>query len=134
MPVVRMPAAPPPGVPRALGSECGLKVTQGLFASSASPATLVKTVQLAQAEITVEDSTRNVGPLSRAFHKYAGVTIIDYVAHVRLQHARMLLMNTEQRIAGIAMRCGFRESNYFCRWISRHTGLPPSKLRHTMPL
>jgi AraC-like DNA-binding protein len=74
------------------------------------------------------------GSLSRAFHKYAGVTIIDYVSQVRLQHARMLLMNTEQRIADIAMRCGFRESNYFCRWISRHTGLPPSKLRHTMPL
>ena len=50
------------------------------------------------------------------------------IRQVRLQHARMLLMNTEQRIADIALRCGFRESNYFCRWISRHTGLPPRDL------
>lgn len=69
------------------------------------------------------------GSMSRAFHKYAGVTLIDYIAQVRLQHARMLLMNTEQRISDIAERCGFREATYFCRWVNRHTGLPPSKLR-----
>ena len=71
------------------------------------------------------------GSMSRAFHRHTGVTIIDYIAQVRLQHARMLLMNTEHRISDIAMRCGFRESNYFCRWITRHTGLPPSKLRRS---
>lgn len=71
------------------------------------------------------------GSMSRAFHRHTGVTIIDYISQVRLQHARMLLMNTEQRISDIAARCGFRESNYFCRWVSRHTGLPPSKLRRS---
>ena len=69
------------------------------------------------------------GAISRAFHKYTGVTVIDYISQVRLQHAKMLLMNTEERVADIATKCGFREANYFCRWISRQTGLPPSKLR-----
>ena len=73
------------------------------------------------------------GSMSRAFHRHTGVTIIDYIAQVRLQHARMLLMNSEHRISDIASRCGFRESNYFCRWINRHTGLPPSKLRRAAP-
>jgi AraC-like DNA-binding protein len=74
------------------------------------------------------------GSLSRAFHRHTGVTIVDYIAQVRLQHARMLLMNTEQRVSDIAGRCGFREANYFCRWIARHTGLPPSKLRRSTTL
>jgi AraC family L-rhamnose operon transcriptional activator RhaR len=69
--------------------------------------------------------------MSRVFHKYTGVTIVDYIAQVRLQHARMLLMNTEERISDIANKCGFHEANYFCRWIIRHTGLPPSKLRRS---
>lgn len=71
------------------------------------------------------------GAISRAFHKYTGMTIIDYISHVRLQHAKMLLMNSEERIADIATKCGFRESNYFSRWITRQTGLPPSKFRRS---
>jgi AraC-like DNA-binding protein len=69
------------------------------------------------------------GSLSRAFRKHAGITIMNYVTQVRLQHARTLLTNTEDRVGDIAVKCGFRESNYFCRWISKHTGAPPSKLR-----
>lgn len=69
------------------------------------------------------------GAISRAFHKYTGMTIVDYISHVRLQHAKMLLMNSEERIADIALKCGFREANYFSRWITRQTGLPPSKFR-----
>jgi AraC-like DNA-binding protein len=69
------------------------------------------------------------GSLSRAFHKHAGITIMNYVTQVRLQHARTLLTNTEDRVVDIASKCGFREPNYFCRWISKHTGAAPSKLR-----
>jgi AraC-like DNA-binding protein len=69
------------------------------------------------------------GSLSRVFHKHAGITIMNYVTQVRLQHARTLLTNTEDRIGDIAVKCGFREPNYFCRWISKHTGIAPSKLR-----
>lgn len=69
------------------------------------------------------------GSLSRVFHKYTGQTIINYVTQVRLQHARTLLVHTEERIGDIASKCGFRQPNYFCRWIQKHTGTPPSRLR-----
>ncbi|HEY7089693.1 MAG TPA: helix-turn-helix transcriptional regulator [Tepidisphaeraceae bacterium] len=69
------------------------------------------------------------GSLSRVFHKYTGTTIMNYITQVRLQHARTMLLHTEDRIGDIALRCGFREANYFCRWVSKHTGIPPSKLR-----
>lgn len=69
------------------------------------------------------------GSLSRVFHKHTGVTIIEYITQVRLHHARTLLAHTQDRISDIALRCGFHEPNYFCRWIHKHTGTTPSKLR-----
>jgi len=69
------------------------------------------------------------GSLSRAFHKHTGVRMIDYLTQVRLQHARTLLLHTEERITGIAQKCGFRDVKYFCRWISKHTGISPNRLR-----
>lgn len=87
----------------------------------------------ADPELSVDVLARQLnyhrGSISRVFHKYTGVTIVDYISQVRLQHAKMMLMNTEQRVADIAIKCGFRESNYFCRWINRQTGMPPSQLR-----
>jgi transcriptional regulator GlxA family with amidase domain len=38
-------------------------------------------------------------------------------------------MHTEDRVGDVAVKCGFREANYFCRWLQKHTGLTPSKLR-----
>jgi AraC-like DNA-binding protein len=69
------------------------------------------------------------GSLSRMFHQHTGVTIIDYLTHVRLQEAQTLLKHTDYKVANISQMCGFREPTYFCRWLRKHTGMRPSELR-----
>jgi AraC-like DNA-binding protein len=71
------------------------------------------------------------GSLSRLFHKQTGVTLIEYLTHVRLQEAKSLLRYTPDKIAAVAEKCGFREATYFCRWIRKHTGKTASDLRKT---
>ncbi|HEX4054881.1 MAG TPA: AraC family transcriptional regulator [Tepidisphaeraceae bacterium] len=71
------------------------------------------------------------GSLSRLFHKQTGVTIIDYLTHVRLQEAKSLLRYTPDKIAAVAEKCGFREATYFCRWIRKHTGKTAGELRQS---
>ena len=69
------------------------------------------------------------GSLSRLFHRHTGVTLIDYLTQVRLQQARSLLQHTPDKVAEVARKCGFREMTYFCRWMRKHSGLPPTRLR-----
>jgi AraC-like DNA-binding protein len=71
------------------------------------------------------------GSLSRLFHRQTGVTIIEYLTHVRLQEAKTLLRYTPDKVAAVAEKCGFREATYFCRWIRKHTGKTARELRQS---
>jgi AraC-like DNA-binding protein len=73
------------------------------------------------------------GSLSRIFHKQTGMTIIDYIMFIRLQQAKALLQHTDEKVAWIAEKCGFRESAYFCRWLRIKTGQTARELRHAGP-
>ncbi len=81
------------------------------------------------AEHIADALTYHRGSLSRLFHKHTGVTIIEYLTHVRLQQARSLLQHTDLKIASVARKCGFRETTYFCRWIRKHAGVTARHLR-----
>lgn len=48
---------------------------------------------------------------SRFFRKYMGMTFMDYVFSIRLEHAHYDIINTDYTINEIASRCGF-EKNY----------------------
>src|SRR5688572_14283247 len=71
--------------------------------------------------------------LSRLFHRHSGITLIDYLTHVRLQEAKALLGHTPDKIAQVARKCGFREVSYFSRWMKKHTGVPPKQMRNAPP-
>ena len=70
------------------------------------------------------------GSLSRLFHKHTGITIMDFLTEARLQEAKVLLLNTNDKIADIARKCGFHEPTYFHHWFRKHTGTTPTELRH----
>jgi len=71
------------------------------------------------------------GSLSRLFHKHTGITVIDYITQVRLDHAKSLLQHTDEKVSSIARQCGFRETTYFCRWLRKHAGVTARHLRAT---
>ena len=70
------------------------------------------------------------GSMSRLFHKHTGVTIIEFITQARLHEAKKLLMHTNEKISQIGHKCGFRQSNYFCRWLRKHTGQTPREFRN----
>lgn len=74
------------------------------------------------------------GSISRLFHQHTGVTIIDYMTQVRLQEAKLRLGQTDEKIAEVGRRCGFRDPTYFCRWVRKHTGQSPKQFRRLSPV
>ena len=49
--------------------------------------------------------------------------------HVRLYHAKELILTTDKSITEIAYDCGYRELAYFSRRFSKKFGATPSSFR-----
>ena len=67
--------------------------------------------------------------LSHKFREAAGVGVHEYLTFIRLQHAALELMSTDDSITEIAFRCGFSDSNYFKDAFKRKYGLTPRNYR-----
>lgn len=67
--------------------------------------------------------------LTRNFTVQMGMTPVEYLASVRVQHAVALLKTTTLNVTEIAYRTGFTDPNYFSRSIKRATGLTPTEFR-----
>lgn len=67
--------------------------------------------------------------LSHLFQKIGNVGFNEYLTQTRLEHARQLLKGYDLKIKDIAARCGFTDSNYFCRLFRKHTERSPSEYR-----
>lgn len=65
----------------------------------------------------------------RKFHQQLGITPIDYLFQIRLQHACSLLKSSDQPIIKIAHTVGFSDSRYFATRFRRTLGLTPSQFR-----
>ncbi len=64
------------------------------------------------------------------FKKKMNLTLSAYLGQVRLQSALSMLKNSMSPLHEIAAAGGFRDVNYFCRFIKKHTGRRPSELRY----
>jgi len=65
----------------------------------------------------------------KVFHKTTGLKFTDYVARVRLEDARMELLNPNRRISEIAYDVGFQSLTQFNRTFKRVFGQSPSDFR-----
>ena len=70
--------------------------------------------------------------LMRTFQRVFQHAPIDYLIRVRIQKARELLADQEQRITDVALACGFNDSNYFTRQFRRVSGQSPRDYRRTL--
>lgn len=66
---------------------------------------------------------------SHLFKKQTGRNFIDYLIHLRIEHARTLLADTDLRVYEVAERSGFRDVKYFSKLFRRLTGATPQEYR-----
>ena len=76
----------------------------------------------------------SISALERRFKKYLSKTPLQYLADVRLENARRLLVETNLPIAVVADESGFRDASYFSRRFKRKFSLLPREFRiqHTL--
>lgn len=65
----------------------------------------------------------------RLFRRFTGKSTMEFLREYRLQIAHILLKTTEQDMAQIAVSCGFRDTNYFCRCYRQNYGHSPGRGR-----
>ncbi|MFT9848202.1 response regulator transcription factor [Aneurinibacillus sp. REN35] len=84
-------------------------------------------------ELTLESLAESVHLhpqyVSRLFKQRAGMTLTDYIVHVRLERARRLLSDTHLSIAQVGARCGWLDPNYFSRLFRKQEGITPTQYR-----
>lgn len=67
--------------------------------------------------------------ISRKFKQEFGVNLSDYVTGIRMDKAKLLLLNPHLRIAEIAASVGFQDEKYFSKVFKKATGLSPAEYR-----
>lgn len=67
--------------------------------------------------------------LSRKFKQQMGMTVTAYINEVRLNHARELLLRTDEKITKIALKAGFNDISYFNRTFAAAVGMTPREYR-----
>ncbi|MCV4232559.1 helix-turn-helix domain-containing protein [Virgibacillus sp. LDC1] len=61
------------------------------------------------------------------FKKTFGQTTIDYLTHVRMNHAKRYLAESDDRLRDIAQRVGYKDEFYFSRIFKKKVGISPSE-------
>jgi len=72
-----------------------------------------------------ETAGLNRNYLCRAFRRYAGKTIFDYLLERRIQAAMLRLRQSGDKIISIAYECGFQDLSHFNRTFKRIAGKTP---------
>lgn len=70
--------------------------------------------------------------VSRAFQRYAGLSMRNYVRARRLAEARHLLGTTQRTAAAIALDTGFADASHLSRTFAQTLGLTPRAFRKTL--
>ncbi|GAB1483630.1 hypothetical protein MASR2M78_24460 [Treponema sp.] len=66
---------------------------------------------------------------SKAFRQKAGVSIKDYLDAFRMEKARELIAETEERIEDISEQVGIRNRSTFLRLFRKYASMSPSEYR-----
>lgn len=66
---------------------------------------------------------------STLFSQAHGVPFISYLTNMRMERAKELLANTDQKLAAIALDIGYNEPNYFSHVFRKTVGMTPKEYR-----
>ena len=84
--------------------------------------------QLTLAEIA-RSAHLSVSRLSHLFKEQIGITAIDYVTSVRINHAKRFLLTTDKNCTEICFQVGYNNQSYFTRTFKELVGMTPRKFR-----
>ncbi len=86
-----------------------------------------------QYDISIQDIADELGisrfHLCRVFKESRGVTLLEYIAEVRMERAKRLLEETELSVGEVARQVGFNNVTYFHKRFKQSFGITPSQLR-----
>lgn len=71
--------------------------------------------------------------LSRCFRKEVGMSISQYIAHLRCTQAAQMLRDGDFPIQEISQYVGYEDNNYFVKVFKKHYGMTPSDYRAGAP-
>lgn len=71
------------------------------------------------------DFLMNKKYLSTLFKKEAGISFIDYVSHVKIERAKILLCRSGYKVNQVAAKLGYKDVAYFSRLFKEKTGKTP---------
>ncbi|MEH7234626.1 response regulator [Bacillus sp. JJ1562] len=66
---------------------------------------------------------------SKLFKEKMGITFIDYVTTVRVNHAKKEMSDPSKSLKEICYSVGYKDPNYFSRVFKKYTGMSPSEYR-----
>jgi AraC-like DNA-binding protein/ligand-binding sensor protein len=72
--------------------------------------------------------------LSRAFKKTTGLGLVDCIHHVRIDHAKRLLMADRFSAGEVGFMVGFQDQSHFGKIFRSLTGVTPHEFRRSMRL
>jgi AraC-like DNA-binding protein len=83
--------------------------------------------------LTLDDlanlSNRSLATFKRDFRRLFHSSPRQWINQQRLAYARLLIENSDRRVAEIAMECGFESASYFIRLFKKEYGHTPQSLR-----
>ncbi|HPB06158.1 MAG TPA: AraC family transcriptional regulator, partial [Prolixibacteraceae bacterium] len=84
-------------------------------------------------EVNLEELSQLVnmakGSLCRFFKENSGITLWEYLNHIKIEFACKMLMNNELSIAQVCFDSGFNNLNHFNKQFRKITGITPSSYR-----
>jgi two-component system response regulator YesN len=72
----------------------------------------------------------SVSRLAHLFREQMGVTIVDYLTNIRINHAKRMLLTTDNNCTRICYEVGYNNQSYFTRVFKQITGLTPLQFRN----
>jgi two-component system response regulator YesN len=72
----------------------------------------------------------SVSRLAHLFREQMGVTIVDYLTNIRINHAKRMLLTTENNCTRICYEVGYNNQSYFTRVFKQITGMTPREFRN----
>lgn len=69
----------------------------------------------------------------KSFKKATGINFTEYLALIRIERAKEMLLNPNARVSEVAFETGFHSITNFNRTFKRHAGCSPSEYRRSLP-